>query len=87
MNTPLNLWFSLSFTDLICLWIKLLSSASLRLLCAVLGTSLISLSYALCIECTSDDVVTNTGEVLNSSASDKNNGVFLQVMTDTWNVS
>ena len=65
----------------------LLSCACLRLLCAVLGTSLISLSYALSVKCASDDVVTYTREILYTSASDKNNGVFLEVMADTRNVS
>ena len=58
----------------------------LRLLCTVLGTSLITVSNALSIESTSDDVVTHTREILNTSASDKNDAVLLKVMTDTGNV-
>ena len=66
---------------------KLLLSSCLRLLGTVLGTGLVSLGNTLSIECTSDDVITYTGEVLNSSASDKNNRVLLEVVSDTGNLS
>lgn len=55
-------------------------------LCAVLGAGLISLGNALCVESSSDNVVTDTGQILNSSASDENNRVLLQIVTDTGNV-
>ena len=51
----------------------LLFLCSLGSLCAVLGTTLHSSVNALCIECTTDNMVTNTGEILNTTASDKNN--------------
>ena len=54
---------------------------SFFLLSAVLGTGLVSLCYTLCIKSTTNDVVTNTGQVLNSSATDKNNRVFLKVVS------
>ena len=46
-----------------------------------------SVGYTLCIECTADDVVTNTREVLNTAATDQNNRVLLKVVADTRNVS
>ena len=55
--------------------------------CAVLGTALHSVGYTLCIECTADDVVTNTREVLNTAATDQNNRVLLKVVADTRNIS
>lgn len=67
--------------------LRSLGSSCLGSLCAVLGTSLISLGNSLSVQCSSDDVVTAAGEILDSSASDKNNGVFLKVMSDTGNVS
>ena len=54
---------------------------------AVFGTGLHSAVNALCIEGASDDVVTHTGKVLYTAASDQNNRVLLQVMTHARNVS
>ena len=82
-------WSSLSFYR-ICAGLSsrcLLGCACLGSLCAVLGTGLTSLGNALSIKCSSDDVVTHTGEILNSSASDENNRVLLKVMTDTGDIS
>ena len=45
----------------------------LRSLCAVKRTALVTVCNTLCIKCTANDVVTYTGEVTNSSASDKHN--------------
>ena len=58
----------------------------LGLLCTVLGTSLIAVSNTLSVESASDDVVTHTGEVLNTSASDENDAVLLKVVADTGDV-
>ena len=55
-------------------------------LCAVLGTALLAVCNALSVECTADDVVTHTGEVSYSSASDEYNRVLLKVVTDSGNV-
>ena len=40
----------------------------------------------LSIQSTTDDVVTDTGQVLNTTATDQHDGVLLQVMADTGNV-
>ena len=58
----------------------------LRSLCAVLGTALVTVCYALCVKGSADDVVTYTGKVSNSSASDKYYRVLLKVVSDTGNV-
>ena len=60
--------------------------ACLGPLSSVLGSGLISLRNALGIECTSDDVITHTGEVLNSTASDENYRVFLKIVSDTGDI-
>ena len=49
-------------------------------LCAVLGTSLLAVCNACCIQCAADDVISGTGQILNSSASDQNNTVLLQIV-------
>ena len=66
---------------------ELLLLASLGTLCTVLGTGLHTTLNTLSIQSTTDDVVTNTGKVLNTAAADQNNGVLLQVVADTGNVS
>ena len=53
----------------------------LRALCAVKRTGLLSLRNAGGIQRTADNVVTNAGQVLNSSASDKYGRVLLKIMT------
>ena len=45
------------------------------------------LDHALSVESASDDVISYTREVLNTSASDKNNGVLLKIVSDTRDVS
>ncbi len=60
--------------------------ACLRTLCTVLGTSLHTLCNTLCIQCTTNDMVTNTREVLHTAASDQNNAVLLKVVTYTGNI-
>ena len=57
-----------------------------RSLCAVLGTCLKSVVYSGCIKGSSNDVVSYAGKVFYSSASDKNNAVLLEVVTDTRNI-
>ena len=66
---------------------KLLLLSSLGSLRTVLGTSLHTTVDALSVEGTADDVVTDTRKVLNTAATDHNDGVLLQVMTDTGDVS
>jgi len=64
----------------------LLNLSSLRLLSAVLRSALLAICDTCCIKGTSYDVVTNTREVLNTSASDENNSVLLKVVSDSRNV-
>ena len=61
--------------------------ASLGALCTVLGTGLHTTLNTLSIQSTTDDVVANTGKVLNTAAADQNNRVLLQVVADTGDVS
>lgn len=42
--------------------------------------------HASAVESASDNVVTDTWKVFNSASPDEDDGVFLQVMTDTWNI-
>ena len=58
----------------------------LRTLCSVLGAALLTVCNTLSIKRTANDVVTYTGEVTNSSASDKNYRVLLKVVSDSGNV-
>ena len=59
----------------------------LRSLSAVLGTSLFSVSDTGGIKGTTDDVVSGTGQVLNTTTTDQNNAVLLQIVTFTGNVA
>ena len=59
---------------------------SLRTLCSVLGAALLTVCNTLSIERTANNVVTYTGQVTNTSATDKNNRVLLKVVTDTGDV-
>ena len=60
-------------------WVKLLF-LGLRLLRAVLGARLHTALHALGIEGTTDDVVTDTGKVLDTAAADEHDRVFLQIV-------
>ena len=55
-------------------------------LCSVLGAALLTVSNTLSIECTTNNVITYTGQVTNTSTTDKNNRVLLKVVTDTGDV-
>ena len=55
-------------------------------LCAVLGTALFAVCNALCVQRAANNVVTNTGQVTNTAASDEDYRVLLQVMADTRNI-
>ena len=68
-------------------WKELLLLASLGTLCTVLGTGLHTAIDALSIQSTTNDVITDTGKVLNTTATDQNNRVLLQVVANTGNVS
>ena len=59
----------------------------LRSLSAVFGTCLASVVYACSIKGASDDMVSYTRQILNSSASDQNNAVLLQIVADARDIS
>ena len=52
----------------------------LRTLCAVLGAALHTLCHALRIQRATDDVVTDTREVLDTAAADEHHAMLLQVV-------
>ena len=54
--------------------------------CTVLGASLFAVCNALCVQLTTNDVITNTRQITYTTAADQNNRVFLQVVADTGNV-
>mmetsp|Transcript_11152 Transcript_11152/g.14697 ORF Transcript_11152/g.14697 Transcript_11152/m.14697 type:complete len:536 (-) Transcript_11152:66-1673(-) len=58
----------------------------LRTLRAVLGAALLTVFDALGIQNTTQDVVTNTGKVFYTAATDQNHGVFLKVVAFTGDV-
>ncbi|OCA65187.1 hypothetical protein A9R12_14230, partial [Aeromonas hydrophila] len=58
----------------------------LRTLGAVLGTALLTVLHARGIQCTTNGVVTDTRQILHTTATDQNNRVFLKVVTFTADV-
>ena len=60
---------------------------ALGALCAVLGTGLHTAGHTLGIQRTTDDVVTDTGQILDTTAADQNNAVLLQVVALSGNVA
>ena len=58
----------------------------LRTLCSVLGAALLTVSNTLGIERTTNNVITYTGKVTNTSATNKHYRVLLKVVADTGNV-
>ncbi len=64
----------------------ILFRACLRALCAVLRTGLHSVGNALRIKGSAHDMVTHTGEILNTSSTNENDAVLLQVVSDTGNI-
>ena len=59
----------------------------LRSLGTVLGTGLSSLGDAGCIQRAADDVVTGTGQILDTAAADHHDAVLLQVMSLAGNIA
>jgi len=39
-----------------------------------------------CIQRSTDDVVTHTGEILHAAATNEHDGVLLEVMADAWDI-
>ncbi len=64
----------------------LLGCTGLGTLRTVLGTGLATASDTLRIQSTTDNVVTNTGKVLDTTATNQYDAVLLQVVADTRNV-
>ncbi len=64
----------------------LFSSTGLGTLCAVLGAGLVAACNTLGVQSAADDVVTHTGQVLDTAAADQNDRVLLQVVADAGNV-
>ena len=60
---------------------------SLGPLRTVLGASLHTTRDALSVEGAANDMVTNTGEILDTAAADHNDAMLLKVVADTGNVS
>ena len=58
----------------------------LSLLCAVTGTSLLTVLDTLGIQGAADDLVTNTWKVLHTAAANEDHGVLLQIVALTWDV-
>ena len=53
----------------------------LRRLCSVFGTCLSACCDALSVESSADDVITHTGQISYSAASDENDRVLLQIVS------
>jgi hypothetical protein len=64
----------------------LLGCTGLGTLCTVLGTGLATASDTLRIQRTTNNVVTDTGKVLDTTAANQYDAVLLQVVTNTRNV-
>ena len=69
------------------IWFRLRFLTCLRTLSAVLRSALHSSVNALCVECSAYDMITYTREILYTSASDEDNAVLLELVSDTGNVS
>ena len=61
-------------------------STLLRPLCAVLGATLSAILHPDCIQRATNDVVADARKVLHTTASNENDRVFLQVMTNTGDI-
>jgi hypothetical protein len=63
------------------------SLCCLRPLCAVLGTGLLAVSNTCCIEGSADYVITSTGKVLDTAASDHDYAMLLKVVAFTGDIA
>src|SRR5690606_21239775 len=69
-------------------WVRVPCEASnSTLLRAVAGTSLLTVLHGLGVECTTDDLVTDTGKVLHTTTAHQHERVLLQVVALTRDVS
>jgi len=53
---------------------------------SVLGAALFTVLDAYRVQGASDDVISNSWKVFYPSSSNENDGVFLKVMADSWNI-
>ena len=75
------------YLGFILFFLTLAGIAALGLLCAVLGTTLSAAINAQTVQGTSDDMITNAGEVTHTTALHEDDTVFLQVVTFATDVS
>jgi len=54
---------------------------------AILGTGLLPLLNSYGIQCTPNHMVAHPREILDTSTANQNDGVFLQVVPDAWDIS
>ena len=66
--------------------VLLFTSARLWPLCAIFRATLFAIRHANRIQRSANDVIANTGQVFNATTSNKDNRVFLQVVTDSGDV-
>ena len=66
--------------------VLLLGRTGLGTLGTVLGTGLLTVGDTLGIQSTTHDVITHTGQVLNTAATDQHHAVLLQVVAFAGNV-
>ena len=66
--------------------VLLLGSSLFRTLGTIFGTALTTTVDSGCIKGTTDDVITNAGEVFDTAATDHDDGVLLKVVTLAGNV-
>src|SRR3989339_1366886 len=65
---------------------KKLQPSLLRFFRSVFGTTLTTFLHTLCVVRTPNNVIPHTGQILDTTASDQHNRMFLQIMTFTRNV-
>ena len=61
-------------------------SLLLRALSAVLRSSLFTIGNAGGVESSSNNVITDAGQILDTAAADQHNRVLLQIVADAWNI-
>ena len=65
---------------------SLFASARFRSLGTILRSTLFPISNADGIQCSTDHVISNTGQVFHTAASNKDNRVFLKIVTNAGDV-
>ena len=65
---------------------KLKLFTSLRSLCSIARSTLLSICYCICIVFSSHDMVSHTWQILHSSSSYKHNTMLLEWVSLSWNI-